>query len=174
MMFDRETLQLIQKLPIFSSLSLMEQRKLAGLNDLFHDFPKGGTFIMEEGTQGDSFHIIIQGMAFVKVEAAPNKILARLKPGAICGEIAYLTGGKRSSSVVTQHEEVRTLVITHRMFRTLGFDVRDKIKDGLIDVLVSRAVDMTDTIVDLKKDIAALQKEIIRLRKASVANQAAG
>ncbi|MGN7611391.1 cyclic nucleotide-binding domain-containing protein [Magnetococcales bacterium HHB-1] len=157
--------RLVSALPMFRSLSRSEQLSFAEKANNIITFDAGGEFLIRENTRGNSFYIILSGTAYVSKDAAPKKILARLKPGSVCGELSYLTGDVRTTNIFTMQEPVIALKIDRKIFHSIGYAVRDKIKDYLVTVLVNRIGQMNQDIVDLNNNMSRMQKEIIRMRK---------
>ncbi len=62
----------------------------------WHDYPDG-ELIIEEGTQGDAFFIIISGQVQVRKE---GQIITSLKQGDFFGEIGYLAKGEHAASII--------------------------------------------------------------------------
>lgn len=166
-MIDPEMLALAKKLPIFKSLTQMELRKIAEMENHFRTITPGETFITEN-TKGDSFFIILEGTAIVTKNAVPGKVLGRIPPGSVCGELAYLTGGMRITNVMAQQQAVKVMEINKAFFRTVGLEARDKIKDNLMGVLVGRINSMNQDVTRLTADVGKMQKEIVRMRKEIV------
>jgi len=60
-----------------------------------------GEFLMRQGEQGDSLVLLLEGSAEVSVTAeGKHRVLQRVGPGAIVGEMALLTQEPRSADVV--------------------------------------------------------------------------
>jgi CRP-like cAMP-binding protein len=87
----------LQKVPLFSSLSGKELKKLT---PLFQERSFGaGHVIAEEGQQGLSFFIIESGTATVTAHGEPR---ATLGPGSHFGEIGALDPGPRVATVTAE------------------------------------------------------------------------
>lgn len=100
----------LPKIPIFSELPPEEFGKLLDLMEL--KAFAAGEVVLEEGDEGDAFYIITAGTASVrKVNAAGATVeLAILKEGTFFGEFAYLSGTRRTASVIA-NEELEVLEI---------------------------------------------------------------
>ncbi|MGN7612876.1 cyclic nucleotide-binding domain-containing protein [Magnetococcales bacterium HHB-1] len=138
--------KLISKLPLFARFSMSEKRRIAGLNHIFIRYAKD-EHIVNENERSDSFFIMIRGTARVTKNVAPNKVLAVIQPGQIFGEMAYLSTGVRLSNVVANETNVIAMRLDRRTLRHLTHDVREQIKDGLIQILVARINKMNDLIL---------------------------
>jgi CRP-like cAMP-binding protein len=92
-------------------------RELPGAKLITHN---AGAFIFREGTKAANCFVITQGKARIlkrsnKGEAIP---LALVKPGEFLGEMAMLSGEKRSASALAM-TRVKTIVIEHADFVAL-------------------------------------------------------
>lgn len=92
-------------------------RELPGSKLITHD---AGAFIFREGTKAGSCYLITQGK--VRILKRSNKggdiPLALVKPGEFLGEMAMLSGEKRSASALAL-TRVKTIVIEHAEFVAL-------------------------------------------------------
>ncbi len=107
----RPPIDALQNVPLLAGL---EGRELERLADRFQerDFREGAT-IMEEGSTGTSFFIIVEGEVDVSIGGERR---ATLGPGDHFGEMAVVDDGVRSASVVAA-TDVRTCFITPWEFR---------------------------------------------------------
>jgi CRP-like cAMP-binding protein len=68
---------------------------------------KLGEEIIRQGAAPESIFIIRQGEASVELVGTNSRaLLASLGPGDICGEIAFLEGGRATAAVVAKDDEV--------------------------------------------------------------------
>jgi NTE family protein len=89
--------QLLEGIPLFSCLSAAE---LDAVADLFSEVScRKGETICREGEEGDSFFVILSGELEVRTGPDGERVIGRLGPGDFVGEMALLTGGKRSATV---------------------------------------------------------------------------
>ena len=105
--------QMISRVPLFSTCSKTELRKIASLADEI-DLP-ACTRLTKEGASGKEFVVIVNGRADV---VRRGKKLRSLGNGDFLGEIALVTGTPRTATVTTT-EPTRALVIAAPAFRTL-------------------------------------------------------
>jgi CRP/FNR family cyclic AMP-dependent transcriptional regulator len=99
--------------PLFAGLSKRHLRNIAKLGEE-QEFETGAT-LAEEGTPGDTFHVLLEGEAKV---TRGGRRLNRLIPWDFFGEIALIDGGPRTASVVAE-TPVRTLTIDRAKFRKM-------------------------------------------------------
>jgi CRP-like cAMP-binding protein len=92
-------------------------RELPGSKLITHD---AGTFIFREGTKATSCYVITQGKVRIlkKSKKGENIPLAMVKPGEFLGEMAMLSGERRSASAVAL-SRVKAIVIEHAEFVAL-------------------------------------------------------
>ncbi len=92
-------------------------RELPGAKLITHE---AGTFIFREGTKAKSCYVITQGkVRILKRSSKGEEIpLAQVKPGEFLGEMAMLSGEKRSASALAL-TRVKTIVIEHDEFVAL-------------------------------------------------------
>jgi CRP/FNR family cyclic AMP-dependent transcriptional regulator len=124
--------ELISKVPLFEHCSKRELGEIASLADEVA-LPAGRN-LTSEGKRGLEFVVIVEGAAEVK---RGGRVVNRLRAGDFLGEIALLTGRKRSATVTTT-EDSRLLVLTTHAFRRLLRDVPSmqlKVLDALADRL---------------------------------------
>ena len=91
---------LLATIPIFSFLG---RNEIAAVQALFTESThQKDEYIVREGEEGDTFHIILDGELEVIVGQGDSaRVLNVLKKGDFFGEMALLQGGKRTASVVT-------------------------------------------------------------------------
>jgi CRP/FNR family transcriptional regulator, cyclic AMP receptor protein len=83
--------------PLFRGLTKRQLKHLAShcrIVDYMAD-----AVIVQEGTDGDAFYVLLKGQATV---SAGGTFIVRLVPGDHFGEIAALDGGPRSASVTAE------------------------------------------------------------------------
>jgi CRP-like cAMP-binding protein len=109
--------ELISRVPLFAGCSKRELSEIASLADEL--VMPAGRKLAAEGKTGYEFIVIVEGAADVK---RGGRLVNRLKTGDFLGEIALITGRKRTATVTTS-EPTRLLVITARDFGTLLRDL---------------------------------------------------
>jgi len=105
--------ELLRKVPLFERLSKAELRQLASIADEIDI--REGKVLMKEGDTGREFFVLVDGT--VRVSRKGRK-LADLGPGSWVGEIALLTTGPRTATVVAT-SPIHALVIVDSQFRAL-------------------------------------------------------
>lgn len=102
---DADPTALLAAVPLFSDLSRKDVRTIQRVSKVVSH--AAGRTIVEEGTAGAAFHLILEGKAEVSVRGRPK---ATLRAGDYFGEISLIDRGPRSATV-TALTPVRTLAI---------------------------------------------------------------
>ncbi len=113
MLRRNEKVELIKRVPLFSSCSRSELGEIAQIADEI-DLPEGKE-LTKQGAAGREFFVLLEGDADVAKE---GKSINTLGAGDFFGEIALVEDTPRTATV-TATSPVRTLVITDRAFRRL-------------------------------------------------------
>jgi CRP-like cAMP-binding protein len=87
-------------LPAMGALTLVERKRLAPL--LLHLDAQAGTAVVRQGEKSDAAYFVLHGRAIAGVvEDGRERVLEVMNPGDFFGEIAALTGSRRTANVVT-------------------------------------------------------------------------
>jgi CRP-like cAMP-binding protein len=105
--------RLIRSLPLFEDCTRSEIAAIAAIADEII-FP-AGRLLANENAHGAEFVVIVQGSVAVR---RGDRLIARLHAGDFFGEIALVTGGRRTASVVAT-SAVDALVIEQHAFARL-------------------------------------------------------
>jgi CRP-like cAMP-binding protein len=112
-MAKRAGTQLLAGVPLFAGLPTKHLKRIRDLAEPA-DY-MAGVSLVKEGTEGDAFFVILEGLAKVTVG---KRTINRLMPGDYFGEISLLDGGLRSASVVSE-TPLKVLVIDRGPFLKL-------------------------------------------------------
>lgn len=121
---------LIRSLPLFAGCTGEEIAEVAAIADEI-DLPVGRVLTTEHAV-GREFVVIVSGSATVR---QGESVVARLEAGDFFGEIALLTGRRRTATVVAE-SAVRALVIEGNAFLRLLEDapaIRAKVEQALAE-----------------------------------------
>jgi CRP/FNR family transcriptional regulator, cyclic AMP receptor protein len=124
-------IELLRRVPLFELCSKRELREVASIADELQ-LPEGRRLAVE-GAAGHEFMIVVEGSAEVRRGGRKVNLLGS---GDFLGEIALITGRKRTASVTTL-EPARILVITGRDFKRLLRDV-PSIQPKVMQALAAR------------------------------------
>ena len=108
-----EKLELLHRIPLFSSFDGKKLRRLGELADEV-DVP-AGKVLMRQGESGSDMMVLVRGSVSVERD---GERLNTLGAGDFFGEIALVDGGPRTATV-TAEEATKLLVVTHRDFHSL-------------------------------------------------------
>lgn len=103
----------LKNVPLFEGLTQRELKLIAQSGKEVTHSP--GRVIVEEGSNGVGFHLILEGRAKVSVR---GKDRSSLNPGDYFGEISLIDRGPRMATV-TATEPVRTLTLSSWSFMPL-------------------------------------------------------
>ncbi len=106
-------LDTLRRLPLFAGASARELRAVSKVVDEI-DVP-AGYMLTREGEQGHELVFIVDGSAEVSRD---GRRINRVRDGDIVGEVAVLTRGERTATVITT-TPTRAFVVTARDFWTL-------------------------------------------------------
>jgi len=135
------TLKLMSRLNFFDRFSPSERADLVKFHQHYVVYSAGET-VIEEGTHEDSFFIVLSGSAVVTTGTRTNTI-AKVAPGDIVGEIAFLTKRPRSATVIAEKEFI-VIKVDETMLKHLEAKTREKFKDIFIEKLIDRLYVMND------------------------------
>ena len=107
------------EIPLFERCSRRQLARIAAIAREVQ-YP-AATPVVQQGKQGSDFFVVVDGEADVRRGA---RKLATLKAGNFFGEIALVTGSRRTATVTTG-TPMRALVIARRDFRKLLQDSPD-------------------------------------------------
>jgi len=109
----KEELELLAKVPLFSSCTEGELSEIAGLGTQI-DVPEGKE-LTTEGMPGNEFFLLMEGEAECNVRGVTAAVLG---PGDYFGELALLDGGPRTATVAGV-TPLRVLVLSAGEFASL-------------------------------------------------------
>lgn len=105
--------RMLAGVPLFAGLSTRHLKRIGDLAETA-DYMAGASLV-KEGTEGDAFYVIIEGLAKVVMG---QRTINQLMPGDYFGEISLLDGGVRTASVVSE-TPLKVLVIDRKRFLKL-------------------------------------------------------
>jgi CRP-like cAMP-binding protein len=131
-----QAFELIDQLSFFDGFTREEKHFLSTLeSQIYKYFPSD--VIIREGETDYSFFILLKGVVAV-VKNNPDEVtIAKLKAGAVFGEIAYIARRTRTTSVIADGDVI-ALKIETKNIDTLKPAIPTKLKDKLIEILVRR------------------------------------
>ena len=146
---DIETRELIENMnrtDFFTAFSDAEKREIVASYTPVCVFSKNES-IIKEGTDDTSFYILLTGSA----RAMKNDVslpFAHYGPGDSFGEISFLTGVPRTCDVIANEVSI-ALEIDKKTLEDLKIEIREKIKDRIIENLIERLRIMNNAFISL-------------------------
>lgn len=146
---DIETRHLIEnmnRIDFFTSFSDAEKREIVATHTPVCVFGKN-ELIIEEGTDDTCFYILLTGSA----RATKNDVslpFAEYGPGDSFGEISFLTGVPRTCEIIAKEVSI-AVRIDKETLEDLKIEIREKIKDRIIENLVERLRNMNNAFITL-------------------------
>jgi CRP/FNR family transcriptional regulator/CRP/FNR family cyclic AMP-dependent transcriptional regulator len=129
----------LQRVPLFSGFDEDELRRVEELSRIV-EVPVG-TVITRIGDAGESFFVIIDGMAAVR---APASAGSQLQPGDFFGEMSLLDGEPRSATIVAT-TDLRLLSVDRSHFWRL-LDENPELIRRMLTVLSRRVRRLEQTV----------------------------
>jgi CRP/FNR family transcriptional regulator, cyclic AMP receptor protein len=108
---------LLRRVPLFEACSKRELREIASIADELQ--LAAGARLAVEGAAGHEFVVVVEGAAEVR---RGGRKINTLGNGDFLGEIALITGGRRTATVTTL-VPTRLLLIAERDFKSVLRDV---------------------------------------------------
>lgn len=143
-------LKMIEGMPMFEHFSEDEKKEFAQMQYSMLKF-KNGDDVITEGELSKSLYLLVKGMCLVTRTADNAKIrLSKLSPGEIFGEMSFFSDKPRQSTV-TATDDVLVLKMDDNFFEKVNPGIRAKIKEYLIELLVSRLDNMNAAIMKISK-----------------------
>ncbi len=134
--------ELINKLSFFEKFTEKEKRFLADLDKHLLRY-RPSDFIINEGEIDNAFFILLKGVVCIIKSKPKETIIAKLKAGAVFGEIAIVGKRPRTTSVVA-NGDVICMRIELNEVEKLPLNIQTKLKDQLIGILANRLEIMND------------------------------
>jgi small-conductance mechanosensitive channel len=127
--------RLLSSIDLFGSLSAEIRHQIA-VSSPMCVYGSGET-IVQQGEQGQSMFVILDGAVSVVLEPARNEV-ARIQSGGYFGEMSLLTGEPRSATVLA-HGDVVVIEIAADLFRRIGVAHPDAIEAIGLAAMARRA-----------------------------------
>ena len=131
---------LINTVSFFDNFTRTEKQKISRLTtDVLRFEPS--EVIIRDGELEDMIYILLKGTASVVKFKPQKKLVAKLKPNSIFGELAWLSKRPRITSVVAETQAIAMRLDLNNIGK-YDFILRDKIKDKIIFNLINRIEEM--------------------------------
>ncbi|HIJ84287.1 MAG: cyclic nucleotide-binding protein [Magnetococcales bacterium] len=147
----------LKEFPFFQSFTMGEIDALLQSSDLIEKYIEGKYIIVQGSEQTEEVFILLQGE--VEITDAANQHITYLNAGSLFGEISFITHQPRLTNVIAVGHVV-VVRIDKKSVEKVDAQLQIRIKDGLIDTLVSRLVDMNHKMVEKDRANLALVKAL--------------
>lgn len=114
-----------------------------------------GEIIVKEGAHDPEFYIVLEGTADV---FRGGKLVNKMKKGGFIGEVAYICHEPRSATV-TATSQVKLLPLNVMDMRRFSPEIREPIKDKIIEGLVKRINGLNKATINLENIIKQLKND---------------
>ena len=138
----------VKDIEMFKHFTENEKQCFANLQHSILAFGQGD-YIIKEGDKNISLYVLIKGTVQI-TKSGNDTPLATLQPGAIFGEMSFLSKKPRYSNVVAD-ESVIVIKMDGEFFRKVKPEIRDKIKDYLIELLITRLDAMNEALSKISR-----------------------
>jgi CRP/FNR family cyclic AMP-dependent transcriptional regulator len=143
-------LEMIGRMSMFEHFSEDEKKAFAEMEHSILEFSQGDD-IITEGEASKSLFLLIEGTCRITKTADNAKIqLSKLSPGEIFGEMSFFSEQLRQSSV-TAKGDVKVLKMDDDFFKKADSNIRERIKEHLIKLLINRLDNMNAAIMRISK-----------------------
>ena len=142
----RHLIENMNRIDFFTAFSNAEKSEIVSSYTPVCVFGKN-ELIIEEGTDDTSFYILLTGSA----RATKNDVslpFAEYGPGDSFGEISFLTGVPRTCEIIAKEVSI-AIRIDKKTLEDLKIEIREKIKDRIIENLVDRLRNMNNAFISL-------------------------
>ncbi|MGD2270164.1 MAG: cyclic nucleotide-binding domain-containing protein [Desulfobacterales bacterium] len=140
--------ELIDDMPMFKFFSEKEKRDFVAMEHSLLGFNKND-FIIREGDAFSSLYLLIKGTILI-TKTDYDTPISKLSPGALFGEMSFLSKKPRYTNVIA-NEKVLVMKMDDEFFRMAEPDIKDRIKDYLIELLINRLDAMNESLSKIAK-----------------------
>jgi CRP-like cAMP-binding protein len=140
--------ELIDDMPMFKFFSDKEKKEFVSMEHALLGF-KQDENIIQQGDAFSSLYLLIKGTICI-TKTGENVPLTKLSAGAVFGEISFLTKKPRFTNVVA-NENVLVMKMDDDFFRKVQPEIKDKIKDYLIELLINRLDAMNESLSKISR-----------------------
>lgn len=140
--------ELIDDMPMFKFFSEKEKKEFVAMEHSLLGFNQDD-IIIQEGDAFSSLYLLIKGTILI-TKTGENTPLSKLTAGAVFGEMSFLTKKPRFTNVVA-NEKVLVMKMDDDFFRKVRPEIKDRIKDYLIELLINRLDAMNESLSKISR-----------------------
>ena len=141
--------EMIDNIPMCKNFSEEEKKIFVELDHSILNLKKGAVIIKQGEKLSPAYplYVLINGTVLVEKDGYRRSI-ATLEPGAIFGEMSFLSNKPRSSDVIA-NEDVLVIKMDNDFFQKINYELKDKIKNYLIEVLIERLNNVNESLKEV-------------------------
>lgn len=144
------SLQMLKEIPFFRRLEKEEMEFLLNHWSTYFQDVSSDHYLLREGVHNNTLFVILDGRSLVTRGSRPREVIAELYRGDLFGEMAFLTGRLRSTSVITATPST-LFRATPEIFSTLLPAIQAKMQTWIIATLVKRLDDMNTLLTGITR-----------------------
>jgi CRP-like cAMP-binding protein len=144
-----EVMNLLYKIPFFNDFTNDEKIQIASMESFVKRY-ENRNHIIAQGDQDNSLYVLLKGIVYITKNGNPYVKISKLKPGAIFGEISFLSNTPRTTNVVAE-DNVVALEMNPSNIMGLGKDLEVKVQKQLIKVLIKRLDRLNDALIKINR-----------------------
>ncbi len=152
---------LMEQIPFFWEFTSAERQALA-TSDPCMIYGKAGDLLIQEDADDHAMLVVLEGTVRVFSNANPDVAIATLGPGAVIGEMAFLTESTRNANVVAE-EPVTVFRVDRTTMTQLDPFLQIRIQSQLCAILVERLTETQAQMLRQKEINQTLAKALSRL-----------
>ena len=100
-----EVMTLLYKIPFFNDFTNEEKLRIASMDSFIKRY-ENRNYIIAQGDLDNSLYVLLKGLVYITKNGNPYVKISKLKPGAIFGEISFLSDTPRTTNVVAEDNVV--------------------------------------------------------------------
>ncbi|MGN7611576.1 cyclic nucleotide-binding domain-containing protein [Magnetococcales bacterium HHB-1] len=140
------SIKILDRLKIFDAFNLAEKQLIASKGSAIKRYTANEAIILH-GEESRSCYILLSGEVHV-ISGRKRRLylIENKQPGEFFGEISFLSNIKRTAHIVAG-QDCLVLKLDQRWFVQVGVDIREKLKDAILQQLLKRLEDNNQTIL---------------------------
>ncbi|MEO5332853.1 MAG: cyclic nucleotide-binding domain-containing protein [Magnetococcus sp. YQC-5] len=150
----------LKEIPFFWDFTEEECNALTQTESFFSTY-QDGEYLITEGSSDESLFVLIKGEANVVHSSHPDEVITTLQPGAVVGEISFLTKRTRATNIIAVDEVIAFRIDPYSMNQErMDPALQTKIKNQLIEILVKKLENTNKALLTQKKANLILTKAL--------------
>jgi serine/threonine-protein kinase len=135
---------------LFKDFTDKELEIFAEMDHIVMEYKRGEN-IINEGDDSSMIYLILRGSVMIVKKVNGHTIrLAKLKPGEIFGEMSFFSKKSRRSDAIAG-DDAMVLRMDEDFFEKVKPEIKDKVKNYFIELLVNRLDAMNESLVSVSR-----------------------